>query len=172
VTPTAILATLAADGIRIEVDGVRLLARPAAALTDGHRALIRAAKADLVRLLTERHHTWDVTGPDGDCWRSCVSPPMTCAELLAAYPRGTEALPVADPDSSDALPADVLELVNGWLDRIGEDDPQTRREALQLARERPAVREIYRRMGGPPAPPGPAPDAPGDPDAASGEVNP
>jgi hypothetical protein len=150
--PADVLRRLIAAGVTLEVDGDRLLARPAAALTDSHRELIRQHKPALLKVLSEPRRSWSVIEPNGDAWTSTFAPPVTMAELLAAYPSGTRAVPIADPDQGAELPEDIAELVNTYLDRIGEDDPQTRSEALQLARTRPSVRDLYRSMGKPGTP--------------------
>jgi len=112
--------------------------------TDHADTAATVEKPALVEALTLGRHVWDIREPTGAHWRSFVAPPQTVAKVLAAYPPGTTAVPVADPDPGTDLPEDVERLVNAYLDRINETDPQARAEALQLARARPSVRAIYR----------------------------
>lgn len=47
-----LLHELHAAGIRVVVEGDKLLVRPASRLTDSYRAALRAAKSDVIALLT------------------------------------------------------------------------------------------------------------------------
>ena len=123
--------------------------------------LLRPHKADLIALLSEPRRTWNVTEPTGEAWRSCYSPPQTWAEVLSRYAPGTVAAPVLDPDEGADLPEDVAELVNRWLDALGEDDPRTRAEVLQRARDVPEARADYLQRAKLGTPQGPSREAPG-----------
>ncbi len=172
-TALAILAQAHAAGLvlRLADNGTIAVRGPADARA---RLLptIKTNKPALVEALTETRRTWLVTADDGTRWESSFYPPATFAAVLAMY-EGASVMPVPvpvpDPDPGADLPDDVERLVLTWLDAIGEDDPQTRREAVDLARSRPDIAQGYRDRAAAPAPPGPAPDAPGDPDAAGPE---
>jgi len=161
VTPAEVVTRLAAEGIRLEGDGAKIIARPSSALTDRHRALIRQHMPSLLALLTRTatepeattpRRLWSIRAPDGTAWEASFHPAQSLAVVMAWY-SGAVVEPVPDPDPRRPLPPDVADLVNGWLNRIGEACPQTRAEALELARTRPSVQEIYRSMVGVAAPP-------------------
>jgi hypothetical protein len=85
---------------------------------------------------------WRVVQPDGQTWVSCFAPAATLAEVLERYPQA-QAEPVPEPDPGDPLDPETQARILGWLDALGEDCPQTRREVLQRAQADPEARARY-----------------------------
>ena len=83
-TPSAILDTLKAKGVRLTRDGGDLIATPRAALTDELRALIRQHKAELLEVL--RSWRWLFHYPDGHAVEYRILPEPTEEELRSLYP--------------------------------------------------------------------------------------
>ena len=82
----------------------------------------------------ERHHTWLITTSDGERFSSMFCPPLSLAEVQARYP-GAGLTPEPDRPARPIAPAS-LAVIHAWLDHIGEDDVQTRREFVEgLARD-------------------------------------
>ncbi len=85
---------------------------------------------------------WRVVQSDGQTWVSCFAPAATLAEVLERYPQA-QAEPVPEPDPGDPLDPETQARILGWLDALGEDCPQTRREVLQRAQADPEARARY-----------------------------
>ncbi|MCK7578900.1 MAG: hypothetical protein MZV65_26360 [Chromatiales bacterium] len=82
----------------------------------------------------ERHHTWLIALPTGERFSSMFCPPLSLAEVQARYP-GASLTPEPDRPARPIAPA-TLAVIHAWLDHIGEDDAQTRREFVEgLARD-------------------------------------
>jgi len=131
-----ILHALADQGFSVAIKGGGLSIVPASRLSDTLRAEIRAHKAELIACLTQaanddpdRHHTWLVTLPTGERFSSMFCPPLSLAEVQARYP-GARLTPEPDRPARPIAPT-TLAVIHAWLDHIGEDDAQTRREFVE-----------------------------------------
>ena len=90
----------------------------------------------------ERHHTWLITLPTGERFSSMFCPPLSLAEVQARYP-GASLTPEPDRPARPIAP-ETLAVIHAWLDHIGEDDTQTRREFVEgLARDPEQLRGLY-----------------------------
>jgi len=143
-TPATLLSAARADGVALTLTAagtIKAAGRQAAVA----RWLpeVREHKEALLVALSEPHRLWDIVEPSGACWRSCVAPPQTLAQILAAYGPGTSAVPVEDPDEGQPLPPDIEAAVLEWLDQIGEDCPDIRAQILDRARDAPEARADY-----------------------------
>jgi hypothetical protein len=155
-TALKVLQQALADGLSLAPaeDGTLAVRGPAEARAR-HLPAIRQAKDALLAMLREPRREWLVADPDGRVCRHCFAPPQTLAQVLLAYP-GTVAVPAEL--GGDPLPEDMVEAVNAYLDRIGEDCATTRREVLERARDNPEALRYFQAMA---RRPGAAHEAPG-----------
>jgi hypothetical protein len=91
----------------------------------------------------ETHRRFRLADPEGGVSELCYAPSQTLAQVRAWYP-DCQVEPLPEPTTDTPIPADVAALVTAYLDRVGEDDPQTRHEALTLAASRRDIAQGYR----------------------------
>lgn len=99
-TPPPILGILTAGGFGCRAEGERLIVHPADGLTDALRAMIRAAKTELLAYLAANDSAPIIEAEIADdiprrCWwimdgrrtfTATYTPPITLAEVRAEYP--------------------------------------------------------------------------------------
>lgn len=83
-----VIAILTAGGCGIRLEGERLMVHPAEGLTAALRAMIRAAKPDILAYLTARR-LWLIHHPDTGWVSHAFTPPASEAEVRAWYPEAT-----------------------------------------------------------------------------------
>jgi tubulysin polyketide synthase-like protein len=88
-----LLATLAARGLTVTVDGSALRVSPRDGLTDELRQSIREHRSELLPLLPS--YRWRITGSKCGVFEACFLPEATRAEVSALFPGATVA-PLAD----------------------------------------------------------------------------
>lgn len=103
--------------------------------------------------------------PAGEVAPNGPDPGRAATESSASPPA---AVPPPEPDGAAPIPAGLAQAVGAYLDRIGEDDPRTRREALDLAAGRPEIAARY--LTGDLAGAGAAPGGAAGPVAAAVEI--
>ena len=167
---------LVSFGFSVSADGDRLLVSPRERITDDLRQRIRAAKPDLLRLLTDGppprtdadhedmpHRLWVVsTGAETRSVSFC--PPAALPEVIKLYP-GAQVAPAPEPDPNPAhLPPETEAALVRWLDAINETDALIRAEFLLNCRRDPdglsGILRLAVDRGMVPAPPVPAPAPP------------
>jgi hypothetical protein len=82
-----------------------------------------------------------IVDPDGHVSETSFCPAQPLRQVRAWRP-GCTVEPLLDPQKVPAS-ADLVRAVDAYLDRIGEDDPVTRAEALALAASRPDIARRY-----------------------------
>ena len=131
-----VFTDLRAAGVRVELRDGALRAGPADALTPELRALIRAHRDALARLLAGPHRGWIVTGRDGTTVRASFAPAASLAEVRAAHPNAASIEPdMTRPEPPATAPtAENVAAVREWLARIGETDHATIAETIERIR--------------------------------------